>query len=219
MASSADAPDAADVSIESSPRTPRPGSFREADASAQLDRQPAFVCTSFQARAAETEARSNAGALMTNAPPSFQEAMLPSLMLTVQISKTEEVLETVRTLRDAIPTECAVAHVALDRTVAHLESALRNLHQHHDQTLTLFRASLVQHSVDFGSVTDAKSLYDCLLKEHPSGKQDRKSAVEWAIIPRDLQETKSMILWVPHQKLPIDALTKEDPAKANDVLS
>eukprot|EP00435_Cladocopium_sp_Y103_P009224 s2311_g2.t1 len=152
MASSADTPDAADVSIESSPRTPRPGSFREANASAQADRQMAFVCTSFQARTAETEARSDAGALLTNAPPSFHEAMLPSLMLTVQISKTEDVLETVRTLHDSIPTECAVAHVAFDQTLGHLESALRNLHQHHDQTLSLFRASLVQHSADFGTL-------------------------------------------------------------------
>ena len=43
------------------------------------------------------------------------------------------------------------------------------------------------------SVTDAKSLYDCLLREHPTGKQDRKSALELAIVLRDLQETKSRV--------------------------
>ena len=69
------------------------------------------------------------------------------------------------------------------------------------------------------SVTDAKSLYDCLLRENPNGKQDRKSALELAIILRDLQETRSMIRWVPHQKMLVDCLTKEDPSRANDALS
>lgn len=59
------------------------------------------------------------------------------------------------------------------------------------------------------AVTDAKSLYDCLLREHPSGKQDRKSALELAIVLKDLQDTKSIIKWVPHQKMVVDALTKE----------
>ena len=40
-------------------------------------------------------------------------------------------------------------------------------------------------------VTDAKSLFDCLLKEHPAGKQDRKSALELAITLRDLQSSSS----------------------------
>ena len=69
------------------------------------------------------------------------------------------------------------------------------------------------------SVTDAKSLYDCLLREHPTGKQDRKSALELAIVLRDLQETKSMVKWVPHQKMIVDCLTKEDPMRANDAFN
>ena len=69
------------------------------------------------------------------------------------------------------------------------------------------------------SVTDAKSLYDCLLREHPTGKQDRKSALELAIVLRDLQDTKSMVKWVPHQKMIVDCLTKEDPMRANDALN
>ena len=69
------------------------------------------------------------------------------------------------------------------------------------------------------SVTDAKSLYDCLLREHPTGKQDRKSALELAIVLRDLQETQSMVRWIPHQKMIVDCLTKEDPLRANDALN
>ena len=67
-------------------------------------------------------------------------------------------------------------------------------------------------------VTDAKSLFDCLLREHPSGKQDRKSALELAIILRDLQSSRSMIRWVPHQKMVVDGLTKDDPFKGNGAL-
>ena len=68
------------------------------------------------------------------------------------------------------------------------------------------------------AVTDAKSLYDCLLREHPSGKQDRKSALELAIILKDLQETKSMLRWVPHQKMLVDVLTKNCLEKGNGAL-
>ena len=100
----------------------------------------------------------------------------------------------------------------------------------HDVALSNWRCSLSPHMLvmkgdcELGgrqqqcSVTDAKSLYDCLLRENPSGKQDRKSALELAIVLRDLQETKSMVRWVPHQKMLVDGLTKEDPLKASDAL-
>ena len=68
------------------------------------------------------------------------------------------------------------------------------------------------------SVTDAKSLYDCILKEHPQGRQDRKASLELAIIVRDLEQTKSMVRWVPHQKMIVDSLTKLDPSKANGAM-
>ncbi|OLQ04125.1 hypothetical protein AK812_SmicGene12846 [Symbiodinium microadriaticum] len=67
-------------------------------------------------------------------------------------------------------------------------------------------------------VTDAKSLYDCILKEHPAGRQDRKSALELAIILRDLQSSRSMVRWIPHQKMLADGLTKEDPFRGNGAL-
>ncbi|CAE6937198.1 unnamed protein product [Symbiodinium sp. CCMP2456] len=68
------------------------------------------------------------------------------------------------------------------------------------------------------SVTDAKSLYDCLLKENPQGRQDRKAALELAIVVKDLQETKSMVRWSPHQKNLVDSLTKLDPLKGNGAM-
>ena len=101
----------------------------------------------------------------------------------------------------------------------------------HDVRLASWRNSLSPHMLvmrgqcELGgrqqqcTVTDAKSLFDCLLKENPSGKQDRKSALELAIILRDLQETRSMVRWVPHQKMVVDSLTKDDPSRANDALN
>ena len=101
----------------------------------------------------------------------------------------------------------------------------------HDVQLSNWRNSLSPHMLVMRgrcalggrqqqcSVTDAKSLYDCLLREHPTGKQDRKSSLELAIVLRDLQETKSMVRWVPHQKLIVDCLTKEDPLRGNDALN
>ena len=101
---------------------------------------------------------------------------------------------------------------------------------HHDVELREWRNCLSPHMLVMKgdvklpqrqkqcSVTDAKSLYDCILKEHPQGKQDRRSSLELAIIVRDLQETRSMVRWVPHQKMAVDALTKSDPMKSNGAL-
>ena len=101
----------------------------------------------------------------------------------------------------------------------------------HDVQLSSWRSSLSPHMVVLKgnckmenrlpqcSVTDAKSLFDCLLRENPSGRQDRKSALELAIVLRDLQSTKSMVRWVPHQKMVVDCLTKMDPLKGNDALN
>ena len=68
------------------------------------------------------------------------------------------------------------------------------------------------------SVTDAKSLFDCILKEHPQGRQDRKASLELAIIVRDLQQTRSMVRWAPRQKMLVDSLTKADPLKGNGAM-
>ena len=100
----------------------------------------------------------------------------------------------------------------------------------HDVQLKSWRNSLSPHMILMRDlavipnrqsqcvVTDAKSLYDCLLRENPSGKQDRKSALELAIILKDLQDTKSMIRWLPHQKMIADCLTKESLDRSNGAL-
>eukprot|EP00435_Cladocopium_sp_Y103_P055280 s1087_g18.t1 len=147
MASSSETLDNADVSIASSPATPRPSSFTDAATAPQL---PEFVCTSFQAREVAENASADASAAMTRTPPSFQDILLPTLTLTVQISKAIEVAETLQTLRDSIPTECATAYVAFERSLEHVQAAIRDLHVTHDRALNLVRAEFQQHSEDFG---------------------------------------------------------------------
>ena len=100
----------------------------------------------------------------------------------------------------------------------------------HDMQLKDWRNSLSPHMVVMRescelqgrqqqcSVTDAKSLYDCLLKEHPQGRQDRKASLALSIIVHDLQQTKSMVRWAPHQKMLVDTLTKADPFRGNGAM-
>eukprot|EP00435_Cladocopium_sp_Y103_P055251 s402_g18.t1 len=144
MAASSETPDKADVSIDSSPATPRPSSFPDAATT------PEFVCTSFQAREVAEHAAASASAEMMRTPPSFQEILLPTLTLTVQISKAIEVAETLQILRDSIPTECATAYVAFERSLEHVQAAIRDLHVAHDRALNLVRNEFQRHSSDFG---------------------------------------------------------------------
>eukprot|EP00435_Cladocopium_sp_Y103_P015285 s3318_g3.t1 len=92
----------------------------------------------------------SASSMMTSAPPSFQDVIEPTLTLTVQISKTKEVLDSVKPLRESVPRDCAVALVAFDRTVGHLENASKKLHTAQDRAFTLLRAEMDQHQQDFG---------------------------------------------------------------------
>eukprot|EP00435_Cladocopium_sp_Y103_P021490 s176_g5.t1 len=133
MASPPETPDNADVSIASSPRSPRVDSFPDPFASDQHD----------TAATPETTSR-------PIPPPSFQEMLMPCLTLTVQISKAEEVVETIQVLRDTIPHECAPAAFAFDQTLHHLNAALRDLHRAHDRVLNVLRTNLGQHSSTFG---------------------------------------------------------------------
>ena len=100
----------------------------------------------------------------------------------------------------------------------------------HDVQIREWRDSLRPHAVILRDscelhtrqkqcvVTDAKALYDCILKEHPSGKQDRKASLELAIIVRDLQQTHSTVRWVSHQKMLVDTMTKDDLDRGNGAL-
>ena len=69
-----------------------------------------------------------------------------------------------------------------------------------------------------GSVTDAKSLYDAIYKRCPTSRQDRRNALELAVVIDVVEKTGSQIRWTPHQRMPVDMLTKADVTASNGAL-
>lgn len=67
-------------------------------------------------------------------------------------------------------------------------------------------------------VTDAKSLYDSLLKKSPASRQDRGTSIELAIICEAVSQTDSTVRWTPHPRMIADTLTKDDISRSNGAL-
>ena len=67
-------------------------------------------------------------------------------------------------------------------------------------------------------LVDAKSVFDTVFKEAPGSRQDRRSAIELAIVVEALQAASGRIRWIPHAKMPADAMTHEDIARTNFAL-
>lgn len=68
------------------------------------------------------------------------------------------------------------------------------------------------------SITDAKGLYDALLKKCPSSRQDRRTSVELAMIFEALSKAQSTVRWTPHPRMIADVFTKDDITKSNGAL-
>ena len=67
-------------------------------------------------------------------------------------------------------------------------------------------------------LVDAKSVYDAVFKDAVAGRQDRRSAVELAVIGEVLRMTGGQVRWIPHQKMPADPMTHEDIGRASQAL-
>ena len=67
-------------------------------------------------------------------------------------------------------------------------------------------------------ITDAKSLYDSLLKKSPASRQDRRTSIELAIICEAVSQTGSTVRWTPHPRMIADTLTKDDIGRSNGAL-
>ena len=67
-------------------------------------------------------------------------------------------------------------------------------------------------------VTDAKSLFDAVTKESSNSRQDRRTAVELAIILESLRNSGSVVRWSPHPRMIADVLTKDNISKSNGAL-
>ena len=68
------------------------------------------------------------------------------------------------------------------------------------------------------SVTDAKSLYDAIYKQCPASRQDRRNALELAVVVDVIQKSGPQVRWTPHQRMPVDMLTKADISVSNGAL-
>ncbi|CAK0863095.1 unnamed protein product [Prorocentrum cordatum] len=69
------------------------------------------------------------------------------------------------------------------------------------------------------AVVDAKSLFDTLSKNCGGAKADRRNAIEMAIVRDSMTAEGTLVRWVPHCKMPADALTKVDPGRGNVALT
>jgi hypothetical protein len=61
-------------------------------------------------------------------------------------------------------------------------------------------------------------LFDALKKANPPSRQDRRTAIEIAIIIEAMRKSKSLLRWMPHPRMVADVLTKDDLTKSNGAL-
>ena len=57
-----------------------------------------------------------------------------------------------------------------------------------------------------------------IFKQCSASRQDRRTALELAVIVDAVQKAGSAIRWTPHQRMPVDMLTKVDMSKTNGTL-
>ena len=69
------------------------------------------------------------------------------------------------------------------------------------------------------SIIDAKSVYDSVIRNGSSLKQDRRTAIDLAMARETLQHVQATIRWCPHTKMLADSLTKAEVSKGNDAMT
>eukprot|EP00959_Pyramimonas_sp_CCMP1952_P246310 5148215-Pyramimonas_sp.AAC.1 len=57
-----------------------------------------------------------------------------------------------------------------------------------------------------------------MLKEGNASAKDRRTAIDLAIICEALEQASGRTRWIPHGRMPVDALTKDDVTKCNAAL-
>ena len=57
-------------------------------------------------------------------------------------------------------------------------------------------------------IVDAKSLYDHLSKDTIGSTSDKRTAIEIQVVRQAMRESATVVKWVPHPKMIMDALTK-----------
>ena len=102
--------------------------------------------------------------------------------------------------------ECEWITSLFSSLTAH-QYALRRRAQHHRTVrLTALFREPESEKVKLTAISDAKSLYDNLMKE--STKGERRACLEICSARQSLAELGGAIRWVPHYRNPVDCLTK-----------
>eukprot|EP00959_Pyramimonas_sp_CCMP1952_P077686 1624078-Pyramimonas_sp.AAC.1 len=57
-----------------------------------------------------------------------------------------------------------------------------------------------------------------MLKEGNASARDRRTALDLAAVCQALEGARGHIRWVPHARMPVDSLTKDDISKGNAAL-
>eukprot|EP00959_Pyramimonas_sp_CCMP1952_P090461 1893717-Pyramimonas_sp.AAC.1 len=58
-----------------------------------------------------------------------------------------------------------------------------------------------------------------MLKEGNASARDRRTALDLAVVCETLENARGHVRWVPHSRMPVDELTKDDITKGNAVLA
>ena len=69
------------------------------------------------------------------------------------------------------------------------------------------------------AVIDAKSVFDTLLKQTAGSKQDRRTAVDLALLLQSFQQAGTAVRWIPRPRMPADIMTKSDVSRGNEALT
>ena len=111
--------------------------------------------------------------------------------------------------------------------VEYVQVMLRDI-VHNDVNVRNWTASLgnlflkcgeIENFAEALSVIDAKSVYDVVIRNGSSFKQDRRTTIDLAMAGETLQHAEATVRWCPHTKVLADALTKAEVSKGNDAMT
>jgi len=77
----------------------------------------------------------------------------------------------------------------------------------------------MKHFAEALSVIDAKSVYDAVIRNGFSLKQDRRTVIDLAMARETLQHVDTTIRRCPHTKMLADALAKAEVSNGNDAMT
>ena len=100
-----------------------------------------------------------------------------------------------------------------DHDSRHIDPSSGNATQQKSGDCILSKRLPHDHSID------TKSVFDAMIEECSGSRQDRRIAVDLAIVRVTLKGQGSHIRWIPHPLMPADWMTEVEPSTGNDALT